>query len=216
MPDEIVQTEQLVNEEQIECLIGDITLPVPPRQMRIKQVLKIDEIEIKGRSGKIQQPTGYQDAQITIDLEICDKEEGGKVVETARERFEQIQGIFRPSREAIQEPQEIVSTLTDACGIRQVLIKELEVHDNELDFISCTLQLTEFESVENQLKAQAQEQMASEEAEAQGEEAIAGNEKLNESLDNPDDDYLNRQYEQGKSDAMGEDYSGEKPGDDTG
>jgi len=216
MPDEIVQTEQLVNEEQIECLIGDITLPVPPRQMRIKQVLKIDEIEIKGRSGKIQQPTGYQDAQITIDLEICDKEEGGKVVETARERFEQIQGIFRPSREAIQEPQEIVSTLTDACGIRQVLIKELEVHDNELDFISCTLQLTEFESVENQLKAQAQEQMASEEAEAQGEEAIAGNEKLNESLDNPDDDYLNRQYEQGKSDAMGEDYSGERPGDDSG
>ena len=216
MPDEVVQTEQLVNEEQIECLIGNLTLPVPPRKMRIKQVLKIDEIEIKGRSGKIKQPTGYQDAQITIDLEICDREEGGKVVETARERFEQIQGLFRPSREAIQQPQEIVSTLTDACGIRQVLIKELEMHDNELDYISCTLQLTEFESVENQLKAQAQEQMASDEAEKQGEEAIAGNEKLNESLGNPDDDYLNRQYEQGKSDAMGEDYSGERPGDDTG
>lgn len=216
MPDETVQTEQLVNEEQIECLIGNVTLPVPPRSMRIKQALKIDEIEIKGRSGKIKQPIGYQDAQITIDLEICNKEEGGKVVETARERFEQIQGLFRPSREAIQEPQEIVSTLTDACGIRQVLIKELEVHDNELDYISCTLQLTEFESVENQLKAQAQEQMTSEEAEELGEEAIAGNEKLNEALGNPDDDYLSRQYEQGKSDAMGEDYPSERPSDDTG
>jgi len=216
MPDETFQTEQLVNEEQIECLIGNVTLPVPPRHMRIKQALKIDEIEIKGRSGKIKQPIGYQDAQITIDLEICNKEEGGKIVETARERFEQIQGLFRPSREAIQEPQEIVSTLTDACGIRQVLIKELEVHDNELDYISCTLQLTEFESVENQLKTQAQEQVASEEAESQGEEAIAGNEKLNKSLGNPDDDYLSRQYEQGKSDAMGEDYPGERPGDDTG
>ena len=216
MPDETVQTNQIVNEEQIECLIGNITLPVPPRRMRIKQALKIDEIEIKGRSGKIKQPIGYQDAQITINLEICNKEEGGKVVETARERFEQIQGMFRPSRETIQEPQEIVSTLTDACGIRQVLIKELEVHDNELDYISCTLQLTEFESVDNQLKAQAQEQMASDEAEAQGEEAITGNEKLNESLGNPDDDFLKRQYEQGKSDAMGEDYSGIRPGDDTG
>jgi len=216
MPDETVQTNQIVNEEQIECLIGNITLPVPPRRMRIKQALKIDEIEIKGRSGKIKQPIGYQDAQITIDLEICNKEEGGKVLETARERFEQIQGLFRPSREEIQEPQEIVSTLTDACGIRQVLIKELEVHDNELDYISCTLQLTEFESVENQLKAQAQEQMASEDAQQQGEEAIAGNEKLNESLGNPDDDYLSRQYEQGKSDAMGEDYAGERPVDDTG
>ena len=216
MPDEIVHTEQLVNEEQIECLIGNVTLPVPPRHMRIKQALKIDEIDIQGRSGKIKQPIGYEDAQITIDLEICDKEEGGKVVQTARERFEQIQGMFRPSREAIQEPQEIVSTLTEACGIRQVLIKELEVHDNELDFISCTLQLTEFESVENQLRAQAQEQMASEEAEKQGEEAIAGNEKLNESLGNPDDDYLSGQYEQGKSDALGEEYPGERPGDDTG
>jgi len=137
------------------------------------------------------------------------------VVETARERFEQVQGLFRPSREALPEPQEIVSTLTDACGIRQVLIKEIEVHDNELDFISCTLHLTEFESVENQLKTQAQEQEAAAEAGAKGEEAIAGDEKLNEALGNPEDDYLSSRYEQGKSDAMGEDYPGGRPGDDT-
>jgi hypothetical protein len=216
MQDEAVQDEQLTNEDQIECLIGSVTLPVPPRQMRIKQVLKIDEIEIKGRSGKVKQPTGYQDSQITIDLEICDKEEGGKVVETARERFEQVQRLFRGSREALQEPQEIVSTLTDACGIRQVLIKELEVHDNEMDYISCTLQLTEFESVENQLMAQAQEKTATDEAEEKGEEAIAGDEKLDEAFGNPDDDYLKDQYEQGKADAMGENYSGELPGHDTG
>ena len=214
MPEEI-QARQLVNEEQIECMIGGVTLPVPPRRMRIKQALKIDEIEIKGRSGKVKQPVGYQDSQITIELEICDREEGGKVVETARERFEQVQGLFRSSREALPEPQEIVSTLTDACGIRQVLIKEIEVHDNELDYISCTLHMTEFESVENQLKTQAQEQEAVAEAEQRGEEAIAGDEKLNEALGNPDDDYLNRQYEQGKSDAMGEDYPAETPGDDT-
>ena len=216
MPDDIVETQQVENEQQIDCMIGSVTLPVPPRSMRIKQVMKIDEIEIKGRSGKVKQPVGYQDSQITIELEICDREEGGKVVETARERFEQVQGLFRTSREALPEPQEIVSTLTDACGIRQVLIKEIEVHDNELDYISCTLQLTEFESVENQLKTQAQQQEVAVEAEAKGEEAITGDEKLNEALGNPDDDYLNRQYEQGKSDAMGEDYSSERPGDDTG
>jgi len=215
MPDEDIQARQLVNEEQIECIIGSVTLPVPPRSMRIKQALKIDEIEIKGRSGKVKQPVGYKDSEITLELEICDKEEGGKVVETARERFEQVQGLFRSSREALPEPQEIVSTLTDACGIRQVLIKEIEVHDNELDFISCTLQLTEFESVENQLKTQAQEQEAAAEAEAKGEEVIAGDEKLNEALGNPEDDYLNRRYEQGKTDAMGENYPGETPGEDT-
>ena len=213
MSDELIQIE---NREQIECMLGGVILPVPPHRMRIKQTLKIDEIEIKGRSGKIKQPIGYQDSDISITLEICDKEEANRVIETAQERFVPVQSLFRASRESLPEPVEIVSVLTDACGIRQVLIKELEVHDNELDFISCTLQLTEFDSVENQLKAQAQEQLASEETEAKGEEAIAGSEKLNESLGNPDDDYLNRQYERGKSDAMGEEYTGERPGDDTG
>ena len=104
MPDETVQTEHVVNEEQIECMIGNVTLPVPPRSMRIKQALKIDEIEIKGRSGKIKQPIGYQDAQITIDLEICNKEEGGKIVETARERF--------PSCVKVMDPVPVVRELT--------------------------------------------------------------------------------------------------------
>ncbi len=204
MPDEEVETHRLENEHQIECLIGGVILPVPPRSMHIKQALKIDEIEIRGRSGKIKQPVGFKDSEITLELEICDREEGGKVIETARERFEQVQRLFRPSREALPEPQEIVSTLTDACGIRQVLIKELEVHDNELDYISCTLQMTEFESVENQLKTQAQQQEAAAEAEQRGEEAIAGDEKLNEALGNSEGDYLRDRYEQGKADEMGE------------
>ena len=215
MPDNTVQEQHVENTEQIECMIGDLVLPVPPRRMRIKQALKIDEIEIKGRSGKIKQPIGYQDSQITIDLEICNNEEDGNVIETARERFEQIQKLFRESRESLPEPKEIVSTLTDACGIRQVLIKEIEVHDNELDYISCTLHLTEFESVENQLKTQAREQEAVSEAGQRGDEAIAGDEKLNEALGNPEDDYLNSRFEQGKTDAMGEEYPGEAPGDDT-
>ena len=216
MPDDEVETHRLENERQIECLIGGVILPVPPRSMRIKQALKVDEIEIKGRSGKVKQPVGYQDSEITLELEICDREEGGKVIETARERFEQVQRLFRPSREALPQPQEIVSTLTDACGIRQVLIKELEVHDNELDYISCTLQMTEFESVENQLKTQVRQQEAAAEAEQRGEEAVAGDEKLNEALGNPEGDYLRDRYEQGKADAMGEEYTGETPGDDTG
>ncbi|MDP8238941.1 MAG: hypothetical protein P9X24_07615 [Candidatus Hatepunaea meridiana] len=215
MPDNTVQEQHVENTEQIECMIGDLVLPVPPRRMRIKQALKIDEIEIKGRSGKLKQPIGYQDSQITIELEICNKEENGNVIEKARERFEQIQKLFRESRESLPEPKEIVSTLTDACGIRQVLIKEIEVHDNELDYISCTLHLTEFESVENQLKTQAREQEAVSEAGQRGDEAIAGDEKLNEALGNPEDDYLNSRFEQGKTDAMGEEYPGEAPGDDT-
>lgn len=182
--------------------------------MVVKQSLKIDEIAIKGRSGKMKQPVGYEDAEISIELELCDREEGDAVVETARERLETIQKLFRSSKEALPQPLEIVSSLTEACGVRKVLIKELEVHDNELDFISATLRLTEFESVENQLTNQATEAEAKSDAVAKGEETIAGDAKLNEALGNPDDDYLIRQYDQGKADAMGKEYSGEKPGDD--
>ena len=208
------QQRQVSNEEALECLLGGLQLPVPPRQMTIKQALKIDEIEIKGRSGKVKQPVGYEDAQISIELEICALEEGGKIVETARERFEKVQRLFRASREALPQPVEIVSTLTDACGIRKVLIKELEVHDNELDYIDCTLQLTEFESVANQLKNQAAESDAKKDAAAKSEEAIAGDKKLAEALGSPEEDYLKGQYDQGKADAMGEEYSDEAPGDD--
>lgn len=200
------QERQVTNDEALECLIGGVTLPVPPRQMTIKQSLKIDEIEIKGRSGKVKQPVGYEDAQITIELEICALEEGGKITETARERFEKVQRLFRASREALPQPVEIVSILTDACGIRKVLIKELEVHDSEFDYIACTLQLTEFESVANQLKNQAAESEAKSNAAAKSEEAIAGDKKLSEALGNPEADYLKQQYDQGKADAMGEEY----------
>lgn len=206
MPDPVVEERQSRNSEAMECLLGGVVLPVPPASMRIRQALKIDEIEIKGRSGKVKQPVGYEDAEISIELELCDREEGDAVVETARERLEQLQKLFRASKEALPQPLEIVSVLTEACGIRRVLFKELEVHDNELDFISATLQLTEFESVENQLKQQAAEVSARQEAEAKSEEAIAGDAKLNEALGSPDEDYLIREYDQGKADAMGEEY----------
>jgi len=204
MPDPAVEERQSRNSEAMECMLGGVVLPVPPASMNIRQALKIDEIEIKGRSGKVKQPVGYEDSEVTIELELCDREEGDAVVETARERLEKLQKLFRASKEALPQPLEIVSTLTEVCGIRRVLFKELEIHDNELDFISCTLRLTEFESVENQLKQQAAESEARKSTEAKGEEAIAGDAKLNEALGSPDDDYLIREYDRGKADAIGE------------
>lgn len=52
MPEDVTEIRQVRNEEQIECLIGGVTLPVPPRRMRVKQALKIDEIEIKGAAAR--------------------------------------------------------------------------------------------------------------------------------------------------------------------
>jgi len=209
MPEESSQT--VTNTEPLECKLGDLILPVPPKQMSIRQSLKIDEIEIPGRSGKIKQPVGYEDSTITIELELCHQDENGKIIKTAQDRLKEIQTLFRPSEKALQTPLSIVSTLTESCGIKQVLIKDLEVKDDEeYDLIHCSLTLTEFDSIENQLQEQAQAAQVSQQA------VSTANENLPPELQSPPDDYLLNQYNQGKSDALGGDYSGETPGDDTG
>ena len=212
MAEAIEETSQVTtNSGPLEVKIGDLVLSIPPRQMKIKQTLKIDEIEIPGRSGKVKQPVGYEDSEISIELEISHQEIGLQVVKTAEDRFREIQALFRPSPDTIQSPVPIVSSLTEACGIEQVLIKDLELHDDpEYDYIVCTLTLTEFDSIANQLLEQAQTQEAAEQAAQEAEE------NMPEELKNPPDNYLVDQFNSGKANAMGEDYPGESAGDDNG
>jgi len=204
-------TQVTSNPESMEVKLGDLTLSVPPRQMKIKQTLKIDEIEIPGRSGKVKQPVGYEDSEITMELEIPHQESGLQLVKTAQDRFKEIQALFRASPDTIQAPIPIVSTLTEACGIQQVLIRDIELQDDpDYDYLACTLTLTEFDSIANQLQEQAQAQQQAQEA---TEEAEAN---MPEELENPPDSYLVDQFNAGKSEAMGGEYQGETPGEDTG
>jgi len=204
-------TEVTSNSESMEVKLGDLTLSVPPRQMKIKQTLKIDEIEIPGRSGKVKQPVGYEDSEITIELEIPHQENGLQVVKTAQERFKEIQALFRPSADTIQSPIPIISTLTEACGIQQVLIRDIELQDDpDFDYLTCTLTLTEFDSIANQLQEQAQAQQQAAEATEEVEQ------NMPEELKDPPDNYLLDQFNAGKSEAMGGEYQGETPGEDTG
>ena len=204
-------TEVTTNPGPIDVMIGDLILSVPPRQMKIKQTLKIDEIEIPGRSGKVKQPVGYEDGQITIELEIPHEEIGLQVMKTAQERYKEIQTLFRPSPDTIQAPVPIVSSLTEACGIEQVLISDIDLrNDPEYDYLVCTLTLTEYDSIANQLLEQVQAQQQAEEAAEEAEE------NMPEELTNPPDNYLVDQFNAGKANAMGEEYQGEIAGEDTG
>ncbi|MBC8203976.1 MAG: hypothetical protein H8E87_00535 [FCB group bacterium] len=202
--------EVTTNPGPMEVMIGDLILSLPPRQMKIKQTLKIDEIEIPGRSGKVKQPTGYEDSEITIELEIPHQEIGMLVVKTAGERYQEIQSLFRPSSDTIQAPIPIVSTLTEACGIEQVLIKDIDLQDDpEYDYLVCTLTLTEYDSIANQLLEQAQAVTAASEATAEVEA------NMPEELKNPPDNYLVDQFNSGKAFVMSEEPL-ESAGDDTG
>ena len=203
--------EETTNPGPMEVKLGDLILSVPPRQMKIKQTLKIDEIEIPGRSGKVKQPVGYEDSEITIELEIPNQEIGLQVVKTAQERYQEIQSLFRPSPDTIQVPIPIVSSLTEACGIEQVLIKNIDLNDDpEYDYLLCTLTLTEFDSIANQLLEQVQAQQQAQQA------AQEADENMPEELKNPPDNYLVDQFNAGKTEAMGEEYQDKTAGDDTG
>jgi len=203
------------NNTYMDVYLGGVILPVPPRSMKIKQSMKIDEIDIPGRSGRVKQPIGYEDAEISLMLEIPATYENGRIKEKAPDRFKTIQNLFRSSKDAKPKAVDIASTLTESCGINQVLIKSVEISDSTMDLVSVSLTLSEYESIEVQLESQAQELEAKAEAEEKGEEAIAGDEMLNETLGRQENDYLSQQYEAGKSDAMGGEFDGESPLKDT-
>ena len=203
------------NNTYMEVMLGGVVLPVPPKNMKIKQSMKVDEIEIPGRSGKVKQPIGYEDSEITLSLEIPATYFNGRIKEKAPDRFKAIQSLFRGSKDSKPQAVDIASTLTETIGIKQVLIKSVEISDSTMDLVSVNLTLSEYESIEVQLESQVQELEAKEEAQEKGEEAIAGDENLNEALGSPENDYLSEQYEAGKSDAMGGEFEGESPVEDT-
>jgi len=146
---ELLQT--LTNDRPVDVMLGDLVLPVPPRKMRIRQAAKIDEIEVPGRNGKVKQAVGYESAEISMQLEVCDREVGGAVVETAKERVETLTALFKPEQTAVPQVVPIVSELTELFRVRDVLIRDLEVAENaDFGHYDVTITLAEFDSSENQ------------------------------------------------------------------
>ncbi len=121
--------------------------PVPHGQMRVRQEVRIDEVEAPGRSGKIKQAVGYQDSEISIGLRLFSDDDG----KTALEKYAVLQDAFRKRDNADSLPRvfSIQSPLTDACRIQTVLFKGLEISDAEGPAqLEVTVSLTEFEPIE--------------------------------------------------------------------
>ena len=121
--------------------------PVPHGQMRVRQEVRIDEVEAPGRSGKIKQAVGYQDSEISIGLRLYSDDDGL----SALDKYAVLQDAFRKRDNADSLPRvfSIQSPLTDACRIQTVLFKGLEISDAEgTDQLEVTVSLTEFEPIE--------------------------------------------------------------------
>ena len=195
------------NLTEIPFSLGGLVFPVPPRAMQVKQAIKIDEVKIPKKSGSIRQPTGYESTEITVDLELVPEESlDGMLITTPLERLRPLQKLFRDGRASLPKAVEIVSPLTDLIGIRQVFIQELTAdEDGTFDWIPVHLVLTEYESVKTQLENQAAGAGASDDAAAQGAEAIEGNAELDHELG-----YVRDQFNAGMEEGSG----AEAPSDD--
>ena len=175
--------------------------PVPHRKMRIKQAVRIDEIEVPGRSGKIKQSTGYEDTEIDVTVELVDHECNEGLIWGAQDQLAKLQKAFR-KRDAKRLPRifSISSPLTDVCEIRTVLFKGMDVEDilGETS-IKMTLTFVEFEPVAVQVEKNA----ARAKVQAQAKKKAKGVAEKSPVENAGKPDPLAAAYRKGKSDAMG-------------
>jgi len=193
--------------------------PVPHQQMSIKQSVKVDEVDIPGRSGKIKQAVGYEDTEVTINLTLVDEEDrAGTVTLSAIDQYRELQAAFRDRSDPVGEGQttkasfavptifSIQSRLTDACGIKTVLFKGLDVSDQPgTTDLEVSIGFSEFEPVAAQVEKRGREAVQKSQAAQEAQEAVKADEAANGAHEEAvgSEDPLSAAFRQGKADAMG-------------
>ena len=195
--------------------------PVPHQQMSIRQAVKVDEVDIPGRSGKVKQAVGYEDTEIKISLTLVDEEDrAGTVVKSALDQFKELQDAFRDRSDPVGESGSNVSSvsyavptifsiqsrLTDACGIKTVLFKGLDISDVAGEStLSAQIELAEFEPIARQVERRKREAAEKKKAEAAAGAAAGYDAKASKAHDDEvgEESPLAKAYREGKSDAMG-------------
>ncbi len=193
--------------------------PVPHQQMSIKQSVKVDEVDIPGRSGKIKQAVGYEDTEVTINLTLVDEEDRtGTVTRSALDQYRELQAAFRDRSDPVGEGQtakasfavptifSIQSRLTDACGIKTVLFKGLDVSDQPgTTDLEVSIGFSEFEPVAAQVEKRGREAVQKSQAAQEAQEAVKADEAANGAHEEAvgSEGPLSAAFRQGKADAMG-------------
>ncbi len=189
--------------------------PVGERSISIEQASLKDEVEIPGRSGKVKQAIGYEDAVVRVGLLLLDDDDltDGK---TAMQKYEDLQRAFRDRGDAVTDEQSqvtlsqdvplvfaIQSPLTDACGIKTVLFDSLSVDAVEgATDLEVTISLLEFEPTSTQIERRNKENAVLAETQAEVDSLTKATQEHNRETGEESD--LEQAFRQGKASAMGE------------
>lgn len=120
--------------------VGGVVLPGIYKSMEIKSDALVEEKEVEGSATKPKQATGYEDAKITLEIQLYDTPDQSK-----EEKLSSLQNIFRSSGQEVPSVQSIISEHTSIRGINQVIFKSLSTKEtNQKDSITASLEFWEY------------------------------------------------------------------------
>lgn len=124
--------------------IGGIVLPGIYKSIEVNQEAKIDEETVEGSSKRPKQASGYDDAKITISLQLEDSQDGT----TKEAKLQTIQNIFKVDGQDKPVVHELVSTHSAIRGIRNVIIRNMSSKEsNKKNEITVDLELLQYDTV---------------------------------------------------------------------
>lgn len=120
--------------------LDNTDLPGVFTSLTISQEIKIEENEIKGRSGKSKQVIGYDDATVNLELILLSDDES-----TCYDKLNIIQRVFRNTDSAaLPKVFKVINKHINARKIRDVLFRSLTTSEGSGDTLSVSIQLEEY------------------------------------------------------------------------
>lgn len=120
--------------------LGDLQLPGVVTSIEVRGQYEIEKKKVAGLSGTTKMGHGYNDAQVTVSLEILPPDEEGQV--------KQIEAVFKAAFGVGGKPKplRVVNPLLDSRDVTSVLFAGFTVlQGNEGEGLLCHLELLEFE-----------------------------------------------------------------------
>ena len=120
--------------------VGGVILPGLFKSFEIKGSARVEEVEVKGRSSKPKQATGYSDSKLNLELILLDDS-----TKTALEKLQVIQNLFKKTGQEKPIVHEIVSKHTSTRGITKVVFKDLTTKEkNDRSEMSVSIEFWEY------------------------------------------------------------------------
>lgn len=120
--------------------VGGIVLPGLFKSIEVKSSAQVEEVEVKGKTKKPKQATGYEDTKVSLELSLEDSQS-----QTALDKLKIIQNLFKKPGQEKPIVYEIVNEHTAVRGIRQVIFKDLSTKtQNKKSEITVSIEFWEY------------------------------------------------------------------------